>query len=106
MGMSRPLTRAQVLENRTFLSALRRTGNVRLACREVGLAYGTMQDRRRKHGHFASAWAAAVVAAQARLLRSGRGPLILRRRAAPPFQCSSVPRTGCALQPSRGEGLE
>ncbi|MFL6726596.1 MAG: hypothetical protein ACJ8FS_08790 [Sphingomicrobium sp.] len=33
---------AHVLENRAFLNALRGTGNVRLACRELGLKYGTM----------------------------------------------------------------
>ena len=70
--MSRPLTRTQALQNRAFLSVLRRTGNVRLACREVGLKYGTMQDRRRKHPAFALKWDAAVVFAQARLAKSGR----------------------------------
>jgi molybdenum-dependent DNA-binding transcriptional regulator ModE len=64
------LTRAQALENRAFLKLLRRTGNVRLACRELGLKYGTMQDRRRKHPAFAHAWDAALVFAQARI-RSG-----------------------------------
>jgi hypothetical protein len=47
---------------------LRRTGNVRLACREVGLKYGTMQDRRRKHPRFAVQWDAALVFAQASLV--------------------------------------
>jgi hypothetical protein len=65
--MSRPLTRAQALENRAFLKLLSRTGNVRLACRELRLKYGTMQDRRRKHPAFAVKWDAAVVFAQARL---------------------------------------
>ena len=62
--MSRPLTRTQALQNRAFLKLLRRTGNVRLACREVGLKYGTMQHRRKQHAHFAAAWDAAVVFAQ------------------------------------------
>jgi len=31
----RPLTREQRLQNRAFLKALRRTGNIRLAAREV-----------------------------------------------------------------------
>jgi len=65
--MSRPLTRAQALENRAFLKLLSRTGNVRLACRELGLKYGTMQHRRRKHPAFAVKWDAAVVFAQTRL---------------------------------------
>jgi hypothetical protein len=65
--MSRPLTRTQALQNRAFLSLLRRTGNVRLACREVGLKYGTMQHRRRMHPAFAAKWDAALVVARARL---------------------------------------
>jgi hypothetical protein len=68
--VARPLTRAQALQNRAFLKLLRRTGNVRLACRELGLKYSTMQDRRRKHPHFAQAWDAALVFFQPRI-RSG-----------------------------------
>jgi hypothetical protein len=83
--MSRPLTRAQALENRAFLSVLRRTGNVRLACRELGLKYGTMQDRRRKHPAFGVKWDAAVVFAQAALARrAGKGPLHRLRRSPSP----------------------
>src|SRR3954467_2456678 len=67
MGMSRPLTGAQALENRAFLKILRRTGNVRLACRELGLNYGTMQHRRRAHPAFALRWDAALVFAQSRI---------------------------------------
>ena len=59
--MARKLTRAAALENRAFLSLLRRTGNVRLACRELGLKYGTMQHRRRQHPGFAARWDAALV---------------------------------------------
>ena len=58
--MAKVLTRAQALENRAFLKALRRFGNVRLACREVGLKYGTMQHRRRRHPSFALRWDAAL----------------------------------------------
>src|SRR4051794_1350240 len=73
--MSRPLTRTQTLENRAFLKALRRTGNVRLACREVGLKYGTMQHRRRVHPAFALRWDAELAVAFARFEKSGRlGP--------------------------------
>ena len=61
--MARPLTRAQALENRAFLKLLRKTDNVRLACRELGLKYGTMQDRRRKHPGFALQCDARVVTA-------------------------------------------
>jgi hypothetical protein len=70
--MARPLTRAQAQENRAFLKALRRSGNVRLACREVGLKYGTMQHRRRHHPAFAVRWDAALVVAQARFDAVGR----------------------------------
>jgi len=67
--MARVLTRAQALQNRAFLKVLRRTGNVRLACREVGLKYGTMQHRRAKHPAFAQRWDAALVFAQAKLMK-------------------------------------
>jgi hypothetical protein len=70
--MARPLTRAQALQNRAFLQALRRTNNVRLACREAGAKYGTMQHRRRQHPAFALRWDAALAFAQARLGKSGR----------------------------------
>ena len=63
----RPLTREQRLQNRAFLKALRRTGNIRLAAREVGLKYGTVQHRRRTHPAFAQHVAAALAFAQARL---------------------------------------
>lgn len=63
----RPLTREQRLQNRAFLEALRRTGNIRLAAGEVGLKYGTVQHRRRTHPAFAQQCAAALVFAQARL---------------------------------------
>jgi hypothetical protein len=66
-SMPRPLTRIQVLENRAFLKLLRRTANVRLACRQLGLKYGTMQHRRRVHPGFAVQVAAALVFAQVRL---------------------------------------
>ena len=73
--MARPLTRAQALQNRAFLEALRRTNNVRLAAREVGAKYGTMQHRRRQHPGFALRWDAALAFAQAGLRKSGRlGP--------------------------------
>jgi hypothetical protein len=92
--MARPLTRAQAAQNRAFLKALRRTGNVRLAAREVGAKYGTMQHRRKQHPAFAVRWDAALVFAQARFNRIGRkGPqggvgthaLTLRGCAAPPL---------------------
>jgi hypothetical protein len=73
--MPKPLTRAQALQNRAFLKVLRKTGNVRLACRELGLAYGTMQHRRRVQPAFAAQVEAALVFAQVRLAkRAGPGP--------------------------------
>src|SRR5260221_14169054 len=85
--MARPLTRAQALQNRAFLQALRRTNNVRLACREAGAKYGTMQHRRRRHPAFALRWDAALAFAQARLRKNGRlGP----RRPSP----NPLPRRG------------
>src|SRR3954469_11025138 len=88
MGMSRPLTRTQALENRAFLCALRRTGNVRLACREVGLKYGTMQHRRSRHSAFAARGGAELVFFEARLnqkVKKGR-----HGSAAGALQCSDV----------------
>lgn len=67
----RRLTRSQILENRAFLKALERTGNIRLAARQIGIAYGTIQHRRRVHPSFAQQIAAALAFAQARL--TGRG---------------------------------
>jgi hypothetical protein len=64
------LTRAQALQNRAFLKVLRKTGNVRLACREAGLKYATMQNRRAKHPGFAIRWDAALAFAWPRI-RSG-----------------------------------
>ena len=75
--MARPITRAAAQQNREFLKVLRRTGNVRLAAREVGAKYGTMQHRRKGHPGFAVRWDAAVAFAQARLNSSfdRAGPL-------------------------------
>ena len=69
--MARPLTRAQALQNRAFLKALGRSGNVRLACREAGLKYSTMQHRRSRHPGFAVRWDAELAGAQARFARIG-----------------------------------
>jgi hypothetical protein len=95
--MAKPLTRAQALENRAFLSLLRRTGNVRLACRELGLKYGTMQHRRRQHPGFALKWDAALVFFQASFdkLRMNGGVKGLGRGLAPD------PSTSCAGPPPR-----
>ena len=63
----RPLTREQCLQNRDFLTALGRTGNIRLAAREAGLKYGTVQHRRRVQPVFAQQCEAALAFARARL---------------------------------------
>ena len=82
--MAKPLTRAQALQNRAFLKLLRKTGNVRMTCRELGLRYGTMQHRRRAHPAFALRWDAALVFAQARFEKRGRqGPLHRKRSPSP-----------------------
>ena len=65
--MAKPLTRAAALQNRAFLKIFRQTGNARLAAREVGAKYGTMQHRRKVHASFAVRWDAALAFAQARL---------------------------------------
>lgn len=65
--MARKLTRTQILENRAFVKALGKTGNIRLAARQIGIAYGTIQHRRRVHARFAQQVAAALAFAQARL---------------------------------------
>src|SRR5437764_14998655 len=68
-AVPRPFTRAQALQNRAFLKLLRKTGNVRLAARELGLKYGTMQHRRRVQPAFAAQVEAALVFAQASLAK-------------------------------------
>ena len=67
----RPFTRAQALQNRRFLGALARTGNARLAARELGLNRSTFTKRRAKHAAFAQDWDAALAAAHARFHLSG-----------------------------------
>lgn len=70
-NMARLFTAEQARQNRRFLIELAKGGNVRLAARAAGMAYSTMQDRRRKHAVFATRWDAALVAAQAQLHRQG-----------------------------------
>jgi hypothetical protein len=82
--VARPLTRTQAAQNRAFLKALRKAANVRLACRQLGLTYGTMQHRRSKHPAFAHRWDAELTFAHARLNAAGRqGP---KARAGAPSQ--------------------
>lgn len=84
--MPRPLTRRQHLENAAFLKALRRTGNIRLAARELGLMPSTLHGRRTSHPAFAQEWDAAIAAAHADFTaRGGRaGPVAAQRAPADP----------------------
>lgn len=92
--MPRPFTRAQALENRAFLAALRRTGNAHEAARVVGAHRAKFTRRRAKHPAFATAWDAALAVAHAalasvspapaaapepRIIRTRSGRLQLRR---------------------------
>ena len=72
--MAKPLTRAQTLQNRKFIAALRRSGNIRLAAREIGVSYGTIQHRRGAHPAFAHAVDTALAVARARIGQAPRGP--------------------------------
>ncbi|HYW16411.1 MAG TPA: hypothetical protein VE891_09705 [Allosphingosinicella sp.] len=74
--MARPLTPLQAHENRLFLDALGRTGNARMAAREVGRPANSFHYRRKRHPGFAQDWAATVAATHARLHLAGgkRGP--------------------------------
>jgi hypothetical protein len=65
--MPRPLSRAQALQNRAFLAALRRTGNAREAARELCVHRATFTKRRAKHPAFAADWDAALTIAHATL---------------------------------------
>ena len=69
--MPRPFTRDQALENRAFLEAVGQTGNIRMAARQTGLKYGTIQHRRRQHPAFAQQCDAALAFAHARLQAAG-----------------------------------
>jgi hypothetical protein len=83
--MPRPLTPLQAHQNRLFLERFALSGNVRLAAREAGVKYGTIQHRRRRNAAFAQEWEAAAAAVQARLRLAGgtRGPAPSRRRSTP-----------------------
>ncbi|MEZ0242063.1 MAG: hypothetical protein ACAH11_01725, partial [Sphingomonas sp.] len=67
----RALTHAQHLQNAAFLAALRRTGNARLAARELGLNRSTFTKRRIKHAAFAAEWDATLAAAHAAFALAG-----------------------------------
>jgi hypothetical protein len=80
--MPRPFSPAQQRQNRAFLAILARTGNARLAAREVGIHRATLTKRRASHPAFAAEWDAALALAHATLShppRNGEGD----RRATP-----------------------
>src|SRR5207253_10150383 len=67
----RPFTPDQQRQNARFLAALRQTGNVRLACRELGVHRGTYTKRRRASAAFASEWDMVLAAAHAAFQLAG-----------------------------------
>lgn len=67
----RPFTPRQQRENAAFLAALRRTGNARLAARELGVHRATYTKRRAKCAAFATQWDMALAAAHAAFTLSG-----------------------------------
>lgn len=74
--MPRPFTPLQAYQNRLFLERFAMSGNVRMAAREAGVKYGTVQHRRKVDAAFAQLWEATAAAVQARLHLAGgkRGP--------------------------------
>ena len=67
----RPFTPRQQRQNAAFLAALRRTGNVRLTCRELGVHRGTYTRRRAKCAAFATEWETVLAAAHAAFRLAG-----------------------------------
>lgn len=86
--MPNPFNRRQTLENRAFVRALSVSGNLRLAAREAGVAYGTIQSRRRAHPRFDRECEAAILFARAAIAeaKAGRRPM-----PAPPDPASAAP---------------
>jgi hypothetical protein len=82
----RPFTPRQLRQNAAFVAALRRTGNARLAARELNVHRATYTKRRTKCAAFATEWDMALAAASAafrlaggaRMPAAGRGPDVQR----------------------------
>ncbi|HEX2763215.1 MAG TPA: hypothetical protein VHM92_05135 [Allosphingosinicella sp.] len=70
----RPFTPRQQVQNSAFLGALARTGNARLAARELGVNRSTYTKRRARSRRFAAQWRAALAASQARLAGTPAAP--------------------------------
>lgn len=83
---TRTFNRRQALENCAFLAALARTGNARLAARELGVHRSTFTKRRARSAAFAAEWDGALAAAHARLNTAAGG-------AAPPRSNRREPAT-------------
>jgi len=100
--VARPFSPLQRRQNTAFLAALRRTGNARASAREVGVAYATMQTRRRGHPDFASKWDIALVDAHARFHAAGGKGLV----SATPGRSSRAEAPLSEDEGSRGAGTE
>jgi hypothetical protein len=81
----RPFTPRQHAQNAAFLDALRRTGNARLAARELDVNRSTYTKRRAGSRPFAAQWRAALAASQA---------LLAGQPAAPPPDPRAMRTTG------------
>lgn len=92
---ARPFTPRQALENARFLEALRRTGNARLAARQLGVHRSTYLKRRARDAAFAAGWEMALAAAHAAFHLSGgaRPP-----EPDPPRHGEGVAALGCTQQ--------
>ena len=97
----RPFTPRQQRQNARFLAALRRTGNVRLACRELGVHRACYTKRRAKCAAFATQWDMTLAAAHAAFHLAGgaRLPDVIASEAKQPS--SGLPRRSAP----RNDGL-
>lgn len=91
--MSRPFTRRQSAQNARFLAALRRTGNARLAARDLGVHRATYTKRRAAHPAFAAAWDEALTTAHATLHQDGEASLPEASSSLPGRDCQSRTKT-------------
>lgn len=101
--MPRPFNRRQALENRAFLAALARTGNARLAARQLGVHRATFTKRRAKDPAFAAEWDAALAFAHAALNDpppfTGEGDRPQGGGGGPPYARRRRPSPDPALEP-------
>jgi hypothetical protein len=114
----RPFTPRQQRQNAAFLAALRRTGNVRLACRELRVHRATYTKRRAKCAAFATLWDMALAAAHAAFQLAGgaRPPAARQGRKGQGIRSSraksrgapddSVPTPFDVVYPEQGRGAQ